>query len=307
MEIQFVKPSMKPKSGQWLFINVPDVSRTQWHPFTITSCPYDPYISIHVRQLGDWTRALGDALGCGEAQAKEFEALELEAPDQRHEWEIALQEGQHLPKIRIDGPYGAPAEDVFENEIAILIGAGIGVTPWASILKNIWHKRDTPAMRRLQRVEFIWTTREIGSFEWFQALLYSLEQQSLNAAAMQGEQGKEFLKIHTYLTGKLNLNEQQNIIYNSVGADSDPLTELQTRTNFGRPNFKRLFAAIRDGIVDGTYFHGLAPNKHTQTKHSRTTVGVYFCGPAPAAREIKKACNIVKCNEVDFKFWKEHF
>jgi NADPH oxidase len=31
-----------------------------------------------------------------------------------------------LPSIRIDGPYGAPAEDVFNVEVAVLIGAGIG-------------------------------------------------------------------------------------------------------------------------------------------------------------------------------------
>lgn len=32
-----------------------------------------------------------------------------------------------LPAIRIDGPYGAPAEDVFNVEVAVLIGAGIGM------------------------------------------------------------------------------------------------------------------------------------------------------------------------------------
>jgi NADPH oxidase len=31
-----------------------------------------------------------------------------------------------LPQVRIDGPYGAPAEDVFDCEVAMLIGAGIG-------------------------------------------------------------------------------------------------------------------------------------------------------------------------------------
>ena len=31
-----------------------------------------------------------------------------------------------LPAIRIDGPYGAPAEDVFKAEVAMLIGAGLG-------------------------------------------------------------------------------------------------------------------------------------------------------------------------------------
>jgi NADPH oxidase len=43
-----------------------------------------------------------------------------------------------LPAVRIDGPYGAPAEDVFGAEVALLVGAGIGesrsfdlvITPW---------------------------------------------------------------------------------------------------------------------------------------------------------------------------------
>jgi NADPH oxidase 1 len=34
---------------------------------------------------------------------------------------------RELPVVRIDGPYGAPAEDVFNVEIAVLIGAGIGM------------------------------------------------------------------------------------------------------------------------------------------------------------------------------------
>ena len=33
-----------------------------------------------------------------------------------------------LPVVRVDGPYGAPAEDVFDVEIAVLVGAGIGTT-----------------------------------------------------------------------------------------------------------------------------------------------------------------------------------
>lgn len=35
-----------------------------------------------------------------------------------------------LPHVRIDGPYGAPAEDVFDNEAVVLIGAGIGMCPF---------------------------------------------------------------------------------------------------------------------------------------------------------------------------------
>ncbi|KAK5006603.1 hypothetical protein LTR28_006298, partial [Elasticomyces elasticus] len=179
VEIQFRKPSMQYKAGQWLFLNCPSVSAQQWHPFTITSCPFDPYISVHVRQVGDFTRALADALGAGPQQAKLYDEL-----DPKGMYEVALQKGQEMPGLRIDGPYGAPAEDVFDNEIAVLVGTGIGVTPWASILKNIWHLRRSPnPPRRLRRVEFIWVCGDTTSFEWFQALLSSLEAQSLSLTA----------------------------------------------------------------------------------------------------------------------------
>ncbi|KAL4867919.1 hypothetical protein BDV12DRAFT_109877 [Aspergillus spectabilis] len=294
MEIQFRKPSMKYKAGQWLFIQVPEVSNTQWHPFTITSCPYDDNISIHVRQVGDFTRALGDALGCGPAQARDLEGL-----DPMGMYEVALQNGQQMPKLRVDGPYGAPAEDVFENEIAVLIGTGIGVTPWASILKNIWHLRASPnPPERLRRVEFIWVCKDTTSFEWFQALLSSLEAQSATDAAYEGI--SEFLRIHIYLTQRLDQDTTANIYLNSVGRELDPLTELKSRTNFGRPDFKRLFTAMRQGLQDQSYISGLH-------KHPKTEIGVYFCGPNVAARQIRAAATASSTSEVKFKFWKEHF
>ncbi len=39
--------------------------------------------------------------------------------------------------LRIDGPFGAASEEVFEYKTVMLIGAGIGVTPFASILKHV--------------------------------------------------------------------------------------------------------------------------------------------------------------------------
>jgi NADPH oxidase len=185
---------------------------------------------------------------------------------------VALQNGQQMPELRIDGPYGAPAEDVFNNEIAVLIGTGIGVTPWAAILKNIWHLRQGPnPPTRLRRVEFIWVCKDTSSFEWFQVLLSSLETQSQEAASIPGSNGQEFLRIHTYLTQKIDIDTAENIVLNSVGATQDPLTELKSRTNFGRPNFARLFSGMREGIQAGTYLNGLEGTM-------RTNVGVYFCG-----------------------------
>lgn len=43
--------------------------------------------------------------------------------------------------MAIDGPFGTASEDVFRYEVVMLVGAGIGVTPFASILKSVWYKR----------------------------------------------------------------------------------------------------------------------------------------------------------------------
>ena len=122
MEIRFDKPSFKYVAGQWLYLSVPDVSKYQWHPFTISSAPDDPYISVHIRQAGDFTRALGERLGCTADLAKEL----TEGANGKRElgygegefvdYSGALFNAGRMPLLRIDGPYGAPAEDVFKSE-----------------------------------------------------------------------------------------------------------------------------------------------------------------------------------------------
>ena len=55
---------------------------------------------------------------------------------------LFLQSRKQLPifigRMAVDGPFGTPSEDIFRYKVAICIGAGIGVTPYASILKSIW-------------------------------------------------------------------------------------------------------------------------------------------------------------------------
>lgn len=131
--------------------------------------------------MGDWTRALGDRLGAGPdvVAALTKSAMngdEKKNPDmgQRGDF-VEISTMSALPRVRIDGPYGAPAEDVFNSEVAILIGAGIGVTPFASILKHIWYRQKRGKLGALRRVEFIWVCRDAPSFGWFQSLLQEVE------------------------------------------------------------------------------------------------------------------------------------
>ncbi len=39
-------------------------------------------------------------------------------------------------RVLIDGPYGTPSYSIFDSEHAVLVGAGIGITPFASILQS---------------------------------------------------------------------------------------------------------------------------------------------------------------------------
>lgn len=56
-------------------------------------------------------------------------------------------------RLGVDGPFGTASEDVFDYEVSMLIGAGIGVTPFASILKSIWYKfKDSDPKLRTRKV-----------------------------------------------------------------------------------------------------------------------------------------------------------
>jgi NADPH oxidase len=77
------------------------------------------------------------------------------------------------------------------------------------------------------------------------------------ATASPGNFAQEFLRIHTYLTQKLDDDMAQNVVPNSVGSKVDPLAKLKASTNFGRPDFPNLFQHVRHQIDDGTYLPGL--------------------------------------------------
>lgn len=50
---------------------------------------------------------------------------------------ISHQNHHRFPKILIRGPYGAPAQNYKKYDILLLIGLGIGATPFISIIKDL--------------------------------------------------------------------------------------------------------------------------------------------------------------------------
>ncbi|KAG0366893.1 hypothetical protein BGZ54_004726 [Gamsiella multidivaricata] len=252
VEIQIKKENCQALAGQYIFLCCPEVSLWQWHPFTLTNAPEEDYLSVHIRVIGDFTEALSRKLGC-----------DADGPSG---WEENLGDKKGLitvlPRIMIDGPFGAASEDVFKFEVTILVGAGIGVTPFASVLKSIWYRVNYPTkVTKLHKVYFFWICRDKESFEWFQSLLLALESQDLN----------QFIEIHTFLTGRLRHSEVGNLMINEESAFADTVTGLRARTRFGRPNLDAEFERIRGN-------------------HADTDIGVFFCGPKKMGKQLHACC-----------------
>ncbi|KAJ2459902.1 hypothetical protein GGF42_001174 [Coemansia sp. RSA 2424] len=186
---------------------------------------------------------------------------------------VAHMSANILPQVLVDGPFGSASEDVFNHEIAMLFCAGIGCTPFASVLKSIWYRLSYPeGSFRLRKVYFFWVQRDTKSFEWFQDLLKAIEEE--DDARMEqthggdGSVGEKMIEIHTYLTGKLNMTQMEHVHMNED--ELDPITGLRSPTNFGRPNTDLIFRAVAH-------------------EHPATDVGVFFCGPVKLGSTIESA------------------
>jgi len=250
--------------------------------------------------VGDWTCSLGELLGVGPSVVATMTQTAMKGVEKDPNYDVTRgtfieidpsKVSITLPQVRIDCPYGAPAEDVFDCEVAVLIGAGIGVTPFASILKHLWYRQRRGKLGPLRRVELFWICRDAPSFGWFQSLLQEVE-------AAQAD--PNFLRINIYLTQKVGEDMLWNITLNDAGALYDPLTLLRSHTMFGRPDWKTIYLRMRQAIESGQYLPGA-------TSQLKTKVGTYFCGPGALAKTIKQACDECTTSGVDFSFAKEHF
>ncbi|XP_017779285.1 PREDICTED: NADPH oxidase 5 [Nicrophorus vespilloides] len=204
-------------------------------------------------------------------------------------------------EISLDGPYGAPSSHIFRAQHAILIGTGIGVTPFASILQSIMHRywkarhscprckfswasEIPPTVMNLRKVDFFWINRDQRSFEWFVNLLSQLEiEQAELGGAME-----RFLEMHMYITSALQKTDMKAVGL-QLALDllhekekRDLITGLKTRTNAGRPNWDKVFKQILD--------------------QKKGKVTVFYCGPPQLARILR-----VKCDQYGFSFRKEVF
>ena len=104
---------------------------TYRHLYINFSAPEEDYISVHIRVVGDFTRELAKALGC-DFDKKSGEKDEKGEKGRLAGTEVTPPVNRILPRIMVDGPFGSASEDFLKFETVLLVGAGIGVTPFAS-------------------------------------------------------------------------------------------------------------------------------------------------------------------------------
>ncbi|XP_073015719.1 putative respiratory burst oxidase homolog protein H [Primulina eburnea] len=280
-------PGFKYKSGMYLFVKCPDISNFEWHPFSITSAPGDDYLSVHIRTLGDWTTELRNrfAKACEprSTQPRRGNLVRMETKV------YSDTENSEFPRIVIKGPYGAPAQNYKKYDILLLVGLGIGATPFISIIKDIVNNEDDfgsiDDRKCPERAYFYWVTREQGSFDWFKGVMDDIAEYDHN----------HVIEMHNYLTSVYEEGDARSALIGMVQSlqhaknGVDVVSESRIRTHFARPNWKKVFA-------------------HLATTHPSTRIGVFYCGSPTLTKPLKKLCQEFSMNSsTRFQFHKENF
>ncbi|XVF51405.1 hypothetical protein PTKIN_Ptkin04bG0182800 [Pterospermum kingtungense] len=303
-------PQFRYKSGQYMFVQCPAVSPFEWHPFSITSAPGDDFLSVHIRQLGDWTQELKRVFSevCEPPVAGKSGLLRADENTQKS-----------LPKLLIDGPYGAPAQDYQKYDVLLLVGLGIGATPFISILKDLLKNivkmeeqadsvsdtsrtsdlsngsndsttgnRVSPKRKKTLKTTnayFYWVTREQGSFDWFKGVM--------NEVADLDQRG--VIEMHNYLTSVYEEGDARSALITMVQALNhakngvDIVSGTRVRTHFARPKWKNVLSKL-------------------SSKHCNARIGVFYCGAPVLAKELSKLCyEFNQKGSTKFEFHKEHF
>ena len=116
------------KAGQWVRIASLAQNPGEYHPFTLSSAPHEELLSLHIRVVGPWTYNFRQCM------------------------DPTVLQGQPYPKLYLDGPFGEGHQDWYRYDVAILVGGGIGVTPFASILKELVNRFNIGARVQCKRV-----------------------------------------------------------------------------------------------------------------------------------------------------------
>ncbi|KAH9605766.1 hypothetical protein KSS87_005238 [Heliosperma pusillum] len=141
IELTFPKdPGLNYTPTSIVFINIPKISKFDWHPFSISSSSIvsDQTVSVMIKCKGSWTNSLYNMV-----------SSELESHGQT----------RHI-SIAVEGPYGPASLDFMRYDNILLVAGGIGITPMLSILQEIASTESRLRIKSPTQIQLIYVTKK---------------------------------------------------------------------------------------------------------------------------------------------------
>ncbi|CEM02763.1 unnamed protein product [Vitrella brassicaformis CCMP3155] len=157
------------KCGQVVWMSCPAISWFEWHPMSICSHPQThDSIRLMIGNAGDWTDRFISL--CHEAN--------LAVTEERGQFGAPV---PFYPPVRLDGPYGAPAQFSVYQENVVFVGAGTGIAAFLGFLHAQFSRelsdhfeitehgtpvRADPHKRKFRKAHFFWISRKPTGMAW---------------------------------------------------------------------------------------------------------------------------------------------
>jgi predicted ferric reductase len=91
--------------------------------------------------------------------------------------ELLLNEISDQIVTYIDGPFGAPAEHFKSYENLIFVAAGVGVTPFSSILISLLYQLKKGEKLNYKTISFYWIQREYAKADYLNNILEEIAEE----------------------------------------------------------------------------------------------------------------------------------
>ncbi|RLN70581.1 hypothetical protein BBJ28_00017398 [Nothophytophthora sp. Chile5] len=196
------------KVGNFLYLNVPQISKLEWHALTIASSPNTSPtdVTLLVKPLGDWSKQLIQY-----------------AKDCRRD--------NMAPLMYMDGFYGASLELYQDYPTVCLVGGGIGVTPVLAILDDLVAKVASNGAAWTQRVTFIFSFRELSVFPAVAPVLAKLRELDPH---------ERYFSTHLFATGAYSELELSQKLETASAKETMAITAAKPTNPATRPFYEPL-------------------------------------------------------------------
>nr|XP_004229896.2 ferric reduction oxidase 2 [Solanum lycopersicum] len=207
-----------------MFLNVPSISKLQWHPFTVTSNSNleSDTISVVIKCEGSWTKKL-------------YSVMSLPKPVDRLD-------------VSVEGPYGPASTHFLRHDTLVLISGGSGITPFISIVRELIHMSSTLKCKtpKILLVSVFRNTSQLSMLD----LLYPI------AGTPSGCSSNLDLQVEAYITREIEPAQEKSeplrtILFKPDHSDA-PITPI-----LGQNNWLWLAAIISSSFALYLLFVGL--------------------------------------------------